>query len=70
MAIICREQETDPGQEKRWRTENANILKTVRKRYDINKERVAKSQRAYVQKNKEQVSNSVQDNTVKVTGNG
>ena len=46
------------GGEHRYRTEDAEILKSRRKRlYEKNKERIARSQRAYVQKNKESISN-------------
>ena len=49
------------AQRKRYRTENAKILKTRRNRwYENNKKRIVKCQRAHVQKNKEYVSNNYQ----------
>lgn len=45
-------------QQKRWRTENAETLKTrLKESYAIKKERIARCQKRYDQKNKEYVSN-------------
>ena len=44
------------ARQKRWRTENSEVLKACRKRwYENNKERIVRNQRAYCQQNKEHV---------------